>query len=47
VHVSPRSRRSMRAVHKVYQPARQFTTYIELSHSQRLTCSRRFYGKFL
>ena len=47
VHVSPRSHRSTRAVHRVYQPARQFTTYIELSHSQWLTCSRRFYGKFL
>src|ERR1700751_2860532 len=34
VHVSPRSPRSTRAVHRVYQPARQFTTYIELSHSQ-------------
>ena len=34
VHVSPRSHRSTRAVHRVYQPARQFTTYIELSHSR-------------
>src|SRR5690349_18041554 len=34
VHVSARSHRSTRAVHRVYQPARQFTTYIELSHSQ-------------